>query len=346
MKAIRLPGSRQVEVVDRPDPTPAPGEVVVEVHASALCRSDMSLYDGIPIVGGAAAGTGSVTPGHESAGRVVAVAADVRGTDVGDRVAINLAIGCGRCRWCQRGYRMLCAEWRCIGFDVDGGDAEFISVPAVNCMPIPDAMSYEIAALSTDMIGTQFSTQRRLGVNGADTVVVSGIGPMGGAAILVAKANGARVIAIDVIDSRLRHAQRLGADEIVDASAGDTLAHLLELTGGDGVDVGLECSGSPAGENTLLDAACRLGRVAFIGESRETTIRPSAQLIRKLLTVIGGWYFASWEYPEISAFIVDRGLPVDRLITHRYSLDQAEEAFRAFHARATEKSVFIPERRS
>jgi threonine dehydrogenase-like Zn-dependent dehydrogenase len=340
MKAVVLPGSRQVEVVERPDPVPGPGEVLVRVRSSALCRSDMSLYDGTPIVGGSVAGTGSIVPGHESAGEIAGLGPGVTGVREGDRVAIDLAIGCGRCRWCLRGYRMLCRDWKCVGFDVDGGDAELIVVPAVNAMPIPDGMSFDAAAVSTDMVGTQYSTQKRLGVSGADTVAVSGIGPMGAAGILVARARGARVIAIDMLDSRLEIARSLGADEVVDARAGDTVERLRELTGGEGVDVGIECSGSPAAQNTLLDAARRLGSVAFVGESRETTIKPSDQLIRKILTVIGAWYFASWEYPEIAAFIMGHELPVERIITHRFRLDEAGDAFRMFHARETEKAVF------
>jgi threonine dehydrogenase-like Zn-dependent dehydrogenase len=169
---------------------------------------------------------------------------------------------------------------------------------------------------------------------------MSGIGPMGAAGILVAKARGARVIAIDMLDSRLEMARDLGADELVDVRDGATVERLRDLTGGEGVDVAIECSGSPAAQNVALDAARRLGSVAFIGESRETTINPSDQMIRKLLTVIGGWYFATWEYPEIASFIVDRRLPVDKLITHRFDLDAADEAFRMFHARETEKAVF------
>jgi propanol-preferring alcohol dehydrogenase len=300
----------------------------------------MSLYDGTPIVGGSVAGTGSIVPGHEAAGEISGLGAGVSGLREGDRVAVNLAIGCGRCRWCLRGYRMLCKEWKCVGFDVDGGDADLMVVPAVNAMPIPQGMSFDAAAVSTDMVGTQYSTQKRLAVSGADTVAISGIGPMGAAGILVAKARGARVIAIDVIDSRLDMATALGVDAVIDARDGETVARLRELTGGEGVDIGIECSGSPTGQNTLLDAARRFGSVAFVGESRETTMNPSDQFIRKVLTVIGGWYFASWEYPEIAAFIMDKELPVERIVTHRFRLDQAADAFRMFHARETEKAVF------
>ncbi len=341
MKAVLLPGSREVRVVDRREPVVGAGDILVRVRASALCRSDMSLYDGTPIVGGEAAGKGSVVPGHEPAGDVVAVGPNVDGVAVGDRVAINLAIGCGHCRWCLRGYRMLCRTWRCVGFDVDGGDADLIAVPGANCMPIPDWMSYEAAAVSTDMIGTQFSAQKRLGVSGTDTVAIFGIGPMGGAGVMVAKARGARVIAVDVLESRLAMASALGADEVLDSTADPVVARLRELTHGEGPDVAIDCSGNPAAQNAALDATRRFGSVAFVGESRQTTINPSDQVLRKLLTVIGGWYFAAWEYPEITKFIGDHKLPVEQLVTHRFAIDDAAEAFRMFHARETEKAVFV-----
>ena len=341
MKAVLLPGGRQVEVVDRPDPEPGVGEVLVRVRASALCRSDMSLYDGTPIVGGEGAGTGSVIPGHESAGEVVALGPLAGGVAVGDRVAIYLAVGEGRCEWCRRGYRMLCPAWKCVGFDIDGGDAEYIVVPAENCLPIPDEMSFEVAALSTDMVGTQYSTQARIGVSGKDTVAIFGLGPMGAAGILVAKARGARVVAVDVLKARLDLAARLGADVVVDSSSQDAVTALRAATRGDGVDVAIDCSGNPAAQNAALDATRRLGSVAFVGESRSTTINPSDQFIRKLLTVIGGWYFATWEYAAITRFILEHDLPVDQLVTHRFPLTDAPTAFRMFNARETEKAVFV-----
>lgn len=341
MKAVLLPGGRQVEVVDRPDPEPGVGEVLVRVRASALCRSDMSLYDGTPIVGGEGAGTGSVIPGHESAGEVVALGPLAGGIAVGDRVAIYLAVGEGRCEWCRRGYRMLCPAWKCVGFDIDGGDAEYVVVPAENCLPIPDEMSFEVAALSTDMVGTQYSTQARIGVSGKDTVAIFGLGPMGAAGILVAKARGARVVAVDVLKARLDLAARLGADVVVDSSSQDAVTALRAATRGDGVDVAIDCSGNPAAQNAALDATRRLGSVAFVGESRSTTINPSDQFIRKLLTVIGGWYFATWEYAAITRFILEHDLPVDQLVTHRFPLTDAPTAFRMFNARETEKAVFV-----
>lgn len=340
MKAILLPGHAEVRLTERPTPVPGSNEVLVRIQASALCRSDMSLYDGVPVVG-AGAPPGTIIPGHEAAGDVVEIGEWVTGITVGSRVAIYLALGCGICAACRRGYLMLCPAWRCLGFDVDGGDAEYVVVPAINCLPIPDTMSYEVAAVATDMVGTQFSTQKRLGVSGADTVAVFGLGPMGAAGVLVAKARGARVIAVGRAGSRLALAEALGADTVLDADSPDLVGQLRAATRGRGVDVAIECSGNPVAQNAALDAVRTLGSVAFVGESRSTTINPSDQFLRKMLTVIGGWYFATWEFPEIVRFIEDHDLPVERLVSHRFELRDAAEAFALFNARKTDKVVFV-----
>ena len=341
MKAVLLPGHAEVHLADRPMPVPGPNEVLVRVQASALCRSDMSLYDGVPVVGGGAA-PGTIVPGHEASGDVTLLGSGVTDLAIGDRVAIYLALGCGRCAACRRGYLMLCPTWRCLGFDVDGGDAEYLVVPAINCLPIPDTMTYEVAAVSTDMIGTQYSTQQRLRVSGNDTVAVFGLGPMGAAGVLVAKGRGARVIAVGRAGGRLDLATELGADVVIDAGSTDLVRQLRAATHGAGVDVAIECSGNPIAQNAALDATRALGSVAFVGESRSTTINPSDQFLRKMLTVIGGWYFATWEYPEIAHFIEAHHLPVARMISHRFELAAAAEAFALFDARQTDKVVFVP----
>jgi propanol-preferring alcohol dehydrogenase len=341
VKAVLLPGNREVQVVDREEPRAGFGEVLIRTRASALCRSDMSLYYGNPIVGGDGAGTGLIIPGHEPAGDIVEVGEGVTGLAPGDRVAVYLAIGCGHCAYCLSGDRMLCSEWKCIGFDVDGGDADYMVAPAVNCLKLPEAMSYEVGAVLTDMVGTQYHAQKRLGVSGTSTLAVFGVGPMGGAGVLVGKGRGARVIAVDVVPARLELAAEMGADVIINSAEEDPVARLRELTRGEGVDAAIDCSGAPAAQNAALDAARKRGAVAFVGESRQTTINPSDQMIRKLLTVIGAWYFPLWEYAEIAQFVADRELPVERLITHRFGLDDAAEAFRLFDARETEKAVFV-----
>ena len=342
MKAVLFPGDKQVDVVDRPDPRPGPGQVVIRTRASAICRSDMGLYYGTSnIVGGEEAGKGLVIPGHEPAGEVVEVGDGVTAVQTGDRVAVHLAMGCGQCRYCLEGYEFLCPTWKCLGFDVDGGDADYLVVPARNCLKLPEEISFEVGAVMTDMVGTQYDAQRRLNVSGASTVAVFGLGPMGGAGVLVAKARGARVVAIDVLDSRLVLARDLGADEVINSTEEDPVERLRALTYGEGVDIAIDSSGNPAGQNAALDSARKFGSVAFIGESRKTELNPSDQFIRKLLTVIGAWYFPLWEWPAIARFVVDRNVAVEKLITHRFPLGDAQEAFRMFDQRLTEKAVFV-----
>jgi threonine dehydrogenase-like Zn-dependent dehydrogenase len=332
MKAVLFPGNKKVDVVDRPDPKPAFGEVLVKMRASALCRSDMSIYYGKPVLASEAAKTGLIVPGHEPAGEVVEIGPGATGIK---------AIGCGHCKWCHSGFRMLCSEFKCLGFDLDGGDADYLVAPAVNCLKLPDELSFEAGSVMTDMIGTQYSAKKRLGVSGATTVAVFGIGPMGAAGVLIGKGRGARVIAVDVLEDRLEMAKALGADEIVNSGNQDATARLRELTGGAGVDVAIDCSGSGRAQNSALDSARRFGSVAFVGESSSTTINPSDQLIRKQLQVIGAWYFPLSEFQEISEFIVSRKIPVEKMITHRFSIDQAADAFRMFDERKTEKAVFV-----
>jgi propanol-preferring alcohol dehydrogenase len=339
MKGVLLPGNRQVLVRDFPDPAPGVGEVLVRVKASAICRSDLSLYYGDSVVEGGRAG--KVITGHEPAGLVEAVGPGVAGVKPGDRVAAYLAIGCGRCGWCRQGNYHLCPSWECLGFTVDGGNAELMKLPERNCLAIPETMSYAAAAVSTDAFGSLYSAMKKLGVAGGTTVAVFGLGPMGASGIMAAKARGARAIGVDPLASRRDFARSVGADIVLGEEAADVVPAILRATGGEGVDAAVDCSGNNAAQNAALDATRRLGRVAFIGEAKQVTIRPSEQLIRKQLTLMGSWYFNIADYPEIARVIVEAAVPLDRLVTHKFSLDQAEEAFRRFDARETEKAVFV-----
>lgn len=340
MKGVLLPGNRRVSVEQFSDPTPGVGEVVVRVKASAICRSDMGLYCGQPAVVQAGKAGGFIS-GHEAAGIVESVEQGVLQMRPGQRIAVHLAVGCGHCAFCRTGHYHLCKDWECIGFTRDGGNAEFLVVPERNCMPIPDDIDYAVAAVSTDAFGTLYSAMGRLAVSGIDTVAIFGLGPMGAAGVLAAKARGARVIAIDMLEERRHLATELGADHIIDSGAGDTVARLIELTGGLGVDAAVDCTGNSAAQNAALDAARPFGRVAFVGESKETTIRPSDQLIRKQLSLMGCWYFSAAEYPAIMRCITDKKVPIHKLITHTFSLDEAATAFQMFDERKTEKAVFV-----
>lgn len=340
MKAVRLPGGGKVEVIERPIPTPGPHEVLIKVRASAICASDLSLLAGEALVGGAEAGHGRFTPGHEPAGEVVELGRDATGVCVGDRVAVHLSLGCMRCEYCRAGSIEQCPQWKCVGFDVDGGDAEYIVAPDVACLPLPDEFSYASGALLVDNFGTQYHTQKRLGISGADVVTIVGIGPMGAAAVATAKGRGAQVIALDRNPQRIELAKRLGADYTVDASQGDQLERVMDITNGRGSEISIDCSGRPDGENFALNATGKLGKVAFVGECPSVEINPSEQMIRKELEVIGAWVFPIHDYFAMTRFLLRQGITPENTIGDRFTIDDAPEAFDRVSKRLTDKVIF------
>ena len=335
MKAIRFLGQKKIVVEDVPDPVAQGGEANVKIKASALCRSDLSIYHGSPVLDKKEAG--KVIPGHEPCGVVEEVGKDVNRDylEPGDKVAIYLAIGCGQCIYCKSGYMMLCKNWKCIGFDVDGGHAEYIKIPANNCLKLPPEMDFMEGALSTDKFGTLYHAQKRVGVSGRDKVAIFGMGPMGEAGVMVAKALNATVIAIDVLDERLIFAKEIGADYMVNGSQCNVLEAISEITRGEGVDVAIDCSGNSKGEKDALSIIKPFGQVVYIGENKEVLINPSDQLIRKEAMLLGSWYFPIWEFEEIAQFIVRKKVPLKKMVTHTFKFRDAARAYEMFDKRLT-----------
>ena len=338
MTAVYLPGDRRVDVRKVAVPEPGPDEVLVEVKVSCICRSDLSLYYGNAVVGGEAAGR--CITGHEPAGVVVKIGEAVTGFTEGDNVAVYLAIGCGLCAHCRKGNHHLCPTWKCLGFTADGGNAEFLKVPARNLLKTPSRMSHLAAAISTDAFGTLFSACRKIGVSGLSRIGIWGLGPMGSSGVLAARAMGGSVVALDPMEERRKFAVGLGADLVLDPLGPHTAEQLLEFSGGDGLSGAIDCSGSSDAHNMALNALAPFGRMALIGEAQETTVRPSDQLIRKQLTIFGSWYFGTDEYVDILSLIDRQKVDLERLATHTFSLEQAGTAFRMFDNRETEKAVF------
>jgi threonine dehydrogenase-like Zn-dependent dehydrogenase len=346
MRGLRFTGKERVELQEAPDPHPGPGEAVVRIMASSLCRSDMSLYHGGSVLERKEAV--SVIPGHEPCGVVEEVGRGVPPAMlcVGDRVAIYLAIGCGHCEYCRSGYLMHCASFSCIGFDRDGGHAEKLLMPAVNCLKIPDGMSFTAGALSTDKTGTLYHAQKRMGVSARDTIAIFGMGPMGLTGVCVAKALGARIIAVDMLPSRLEMARSIGVEILLNPKNVDVVKEIKGMTRGRGADIAIDCTGKEPAQNQMLDSLGVLGKAAFIGETRASRFNVSDQFIRKQIDVMGSWYFPIWEYPEIAAFIMEHHLPLEeRLLSHTFTLAQGQEAFELFDRSETGIVIFKNEGR-
>jgi len=349
MRGLFFVGDREIEIRDLPDPTPGPGEVVIAMKSSGLCGSDLRLYQ-LPKTerGSYYRGRGwdeaLKTPkvgGHEPCGVIAEVGPNVTQVAVGDRVMMHHYIGCRKCAMCRIGYAQMClVGCEIYGATQHGGHEDLMIAPADTCVALPEELSFEEGAACACGTGTAFHAIKRLSVSGIDTVAIFGQGPVGLSGTMFAVAMGARVIAVDVLPERLELARKLGADIVVDASADDPVKAIRGLTDGEGVDASLDATGIPQARINAVDSAKLWGRVCFVGEGNPTTFDVSAQIIHKQLTIHGSWTFSTSGLAEAARFVVERGVPLTELITHRYRLEDAVNAYQLFETGRTGKVVF------
>lgn len=262
MRAAVFHGPRDVRIENVPDPAaPAPDEVVLEVIRAAICGTDASEWDHGPVLCRV-----GVVLGHEFVGRVVELGSDVTALGVGDRVVSGAGISCGRCRWCLSHRTNLCAEYRTLGLQVDGGLAEYVTSPAAICRTVPDMCDDDAAAM-TQPLAVALHALSRVAQGPDDAVAVIGTGGIGSFIVAGAsrRAVGGRVVAIDIDDERLATASALGAGETANATGHDLAELLLELSNGVGFDVVIEASGAPHAPSAAIAGARRGGRVLLVG---------------------------------------------------------------------------------
>jgi threonine dehydrogenase-like Zn-dependent dehydrogenase len=348
MRGVVFLGERELELREFPDPAPGPGEVVLAIKASGMCGSDLHPYRASR--GGSAAaalglgGTGPVIAGHEPCGIVAERGPGVSEADAptGQRVMNHHYKGCGRCRHCRQGWSQLCrAGITVYGMTGHGGHAPYMKVPVSTLVPLPDPLSFEEGAAVSCGTGTAYGALKRLHVSGRDTLAVFGQGPVGLSATLLGRAMGARVIAIDVSAERLALARDFGADTVINAKETDPVAACRELTHGEGVDVSIDCTGASEARVATLRCVRTWGQACFVGEGGSTAFDISQDMLRRQLTLHASWTFSTVGQDECARFIAERKIPLARLITHRFRLDQATEAYRLFDTQTTGKGVFV-----
>jgi threonine dehydrogenase-like Zn-dependent dehydrogenase len=348
MRGVVFTGHRKLEIREFPDPSPGPGEVVLQIKASGMCGSDLKYYRPAPGEAQRALGLGDlaepIIAGHEPCGVVAAVGPGVAKAEahLGMRAMDHHYCGCGVCHHCRLGWSQLCAAGFAVyGVTAHGAHADYMKVPARTLVPLPDELSFATGAAISCGTGTAYNALRRMNLSGRDTLAVFGLGPVGLSAVQLGAAMGARVIALDVTPERRALAPEFGTDAVLDPTADDPVLALKELTRGQGVDLALDCSGAEAARIAAVRATRTWGAVCFVGEGGSVTIDVSRDMIRKQLTVMGSWTFSSVIQAECARFIVDRGIDVERLFTHRYKLDQAAEAYELFDTQTTGKGVFL-----
>jgi len=334
MRGIVFTGNRKVEMREFPDPVPGPGEAVVRMRASGICGSDLTPYRADRV--------NSYISGHEPCGVVAALGEHAAGAKVGDRVIVYHYSGDGTCKYCRTGWEQMCPNGRkTYGFGHNGGNADYILVPARTLVPLPDELSFEEGAAIACGTGTAYGAMLRLQASGRDTLAVFGAGPVGLSAVLLARAMGARVIAVDISPARLDFARELGADHTINSREVEPLPAIADLTHGEGADLAVDCTGNAEARAQMVRCVRIFGTACFVGEGGTVTLNVSPDVIKKRLTIMGSWTFSMPMLGECARFIVDRKVPLHRLITGRYTLDQAARAMADFEGGSVGKSVFV-----
>jgi len=318
MKTIRLihPGN-PLELCQIEPPPLGPGDALVRVKAAGICHSDAHYR----------AGRSRVHPlprtlGHEVAGVVESVGAEVAGFGPGDRVCVHYLVTCGHCVYCRRGTEQFCATGAMLGKHRDGGYAEFVVVPARNLFLLPDEIPFAQGAIMMCSSATSFHALKQARLSSAESVAVFGIGGLGLSAIQLARAFGAsQVLAVDLNPRKLELASRFGATPI-NAAEHDPVAQIKRLTAGRGVDVALELIGLPVTMRQAVQSLAIKGRAALAGITEETfELSPYDELLNKEAEIIGVSDHLAQELPTLLEWAALGKLDLAPVITRTVPLE-------------------------
>ena len=329
MKGVVLPGNSTVAFREQPIPTPGHGQVLVQMKASSICGSDIrAIYREHLGVGDEA--YRNVLAGHEPCGQIAEVGPGCKRFKAGDRVVLYHISGCGVCEDCQAGYMISChSSFRAAyGWQRDGGHAPFLLGEENTCIALPDNLTYVDGALVACGFGTAWEALTRINVGGRDRLLVTGLGPVGLAAAMLGRALGAsQVIGVDTSPARIELARSLGLVDEAFISDEGALEKIKAVTGGKGCEASLDCSGAGAARRLALQGTRQWGRCVFVGEGGDVQFDVSPLLIHPQITLYGSWVTS---LPHMEA-LVERlsrwGLHPEKTVTHRFTLDQAAEAY-------------------
>jgi threonine dehydrogenase-like Zn-dependent dehydrogenase len=342
MTGVVLPGDRQLETRTFPVPTPGHGQVLLAMKASSLCGSDLrAIYRPTQQGSGPEAYQG-VIAGHEPCGQIIQVGPGVSRFKEGDRVVAYHIAGCGVCPDCRAGWMISChlPQRAAYGWQRDGGHAPYMLAEERTLVPLPQPLTYLDGAMVACGFGTAYAACLRAAISGRDRVLITGLGPVGLGAALLCRALGARVTGVEAIPQRIALAGKLGFENIVTPGE-NALEELMALSDGHGYEVGLDCSGHHGARHLLLEAARPWGRVVYIGEGGTVNFEPSPTLIHKQLTLHGSWVCSIGQMEELVGKLVEWDLHPEQIVTHRFGLEQAREAYELFDSGMTGKVAIV-----
>jgi L-iditol 2-dehydrogenase len=349
MRAAVLFGPGDIRVTEKPVPVPGPEEVLVRVAMCGTCGTDLKIYDGhFPQT----PPFGSFTPGHEWTGTVVATGSGVDEFAPGDRVCIEAHSGCGRCDNCITGRYTACLNYgnqakghRATGMTTDGGFAEYAVHHVRALYRLPEELSFEEGVLLTTAGTGLYGIDVAGGYVAGLDVVVFGPGPVGLTTVQVLKALGAgRVILVGTRPSRLELGKRLGADHVINAALADPVPAILELTGGDGADMTIECSGGLGVPQQCAEITKRGGKIVVVAFYPDKVTFDLSAVVRKDISMYTSRGEGGNNVKRAVALAAAGKLRGSEMVTHHFPLEEIAEAFRVVRERDGDpvKVVLVP----
>ena len=345
MTGVVLPGNSTVAFREQPVPIPGHGQVLVRMKASSICGSDIrAIYREHLGVGDEA--YRGVIAGHEPCGQIAAVGPGCKRFQAGDRVVLYHISGCGVCEDCSGGYMISChsSHRAAYGWQRDGGHAQYLLAEENTCIMLPDNLTYVDGALVACGFGTAWEALTRIKVDGRDRLLVTGLGPVGLAAAMLGKAMGAsQVIGVDTSQGRIDLAKSLGLVDEAFLSDADALGKIKALTGGKGCEASIDCSGANPARKLALTGTRQWGRCVFVGEGGTIDFDVSPFLIHPQITLFGSWVTSLPHMEELVERLSRWNLHPEKTVTHRFTLDQAAEAYDVADKGQSGKVVIVSE---
>ena len=329
MKGAYLPGNSTVILKDVSIPKPGHGQVLVKTKSCTICGSDIrAIYR--EHTGKGAEGYQNVVAGHEPCGQVVEEGPGIRRFKKGSRVIVYHISGCGVCHDCRMGYMISCSSplRAAYGWQRDGGMAEYMLCDEKDLVLLPDSLSYTDGAQVACGFGTVYEAIMKVGVSGNDSVLVTGLGPVGLATAMLCKAMGAqKIIGIEASAFRIDLAKKLGIFTKVLPASDSNVREVKELTAGNGVERAFDASAADPARQTAIRATRQWGKIAFVGEGGTVNFNPSPDIIHDQKTIFGSWVTSIWLMENLVEELVRWNLHPDLLVTHRFPLSKVSEAY-------------------
>lgn len=322
MKAIEISDTRKITIIDKPAPTvTAPHDVIVKIAAVSICGTDIHTYTNThPFV------KPPVIVGHECSGIVAEIGGEVEAVTVGDRVAIDPVLGCGTCGPCNSGRANACANVSCRGVHVEGAMQELFKVRERDVHKVPDTLQDLILGASVEPFAIGAQAVWRGNVSKGQTMVIFGAGPIGLTTMCMAMNRGAQCIMIDMKEDRLENAKRLGAIGGISATAKDLKEQVMALSGPEGPNITCDAVGHPAIVDSCVDLVAPTGSVVLLGMDGQPNNVTELMIFRKELNVVGS-RMHSGMFPTVLGLIEKDALPLDAILTHRFTVEEADQAF-------------------